>query len=157
MEGDRMKRITRITIFVLCAVFGFSVAYAQFAKPEDAIKYRKAAMFLILHHFKPIGAVVQGKAEYDKDAFSVNANAIKMLAALPLEVSLVRGSDKGGTTLSSVALAKPAEFKKTAESFETAAAMLAGAAQGGDPNAIKAKFGAVAQSCGSCHKQFRTK
>lgn len=152
-----MKSIAKVTIFVLIVVFAFGAAYAQFAKPEDAIKYRKSVMFLILHHFKPMGAVVQGKAAYEKDAFSANADAVKMLAALPLEASLVRGSDKGDTTLSSAALEKPAQFKKTSESFETAAAMLAGTAQGGDLNAIKPKFGAVAQICGSCHKQFRIK
>ena len=30
-------------------------------------------MFLILQHFKRMGAVVQGKSAYDKDAFSANA------------------------------------------------------------------------------------
>ncbi|CAB1062485.1 hypothetical protein D1BOALGB6SA_7262 [Olavius sp. associated proteobacterium Delta 1] len=152
-----MRAITRITIFVLFVVFAFGAAYAQFAKPEEAIKYRKSVMFLIVQHFKRMGAVVQGKAAYDKDAFSANADAVEMLATLPWEAMMEPGTDKGDTTLTSAAFENPAKFKKAAESFEAATAMLAGTAKGGDLNAIKAQFGQVAQNCGACHKQFRKK
>ena len=37
-------------------------AAAQFAKPEDAIKYRQSALSVMGTHFGRIGAVVQGKA-----------------------------------------------------------------------------------------------
>ena len=150
-----MKGITRITIFVLIIVFAFGAAYGQFARPEDAIKYRKSAMFLVLQHFKPMGAVVQGKADYDKDAFSANADAVAKLASLPLETTLVPGSDKGDTTITSAALENAGEFKKALDSFKTETAMLASSAKGGDLNAVKAQFGKVAQNCGACHKQFR--
>ena len=152
-----MRAITRITIFVLFVVFAFGAAYAQFAKPEEAIKYRKSVMFLIVQHFKRMGAVVQGKAAYDKDAFSVNADAVAMLATLPWDAMMEPGSDKGDTTMSSAVFDKPAQFRKAAESFQTDTAMLAGTAKGGDLNAIKAQFGKVAQNCGGCHKQFRKK
>jgi cytochrome c556 len=150
-----MRAITRITIFVLFVVFTFGAAYAQFAKPEDAIKYRKSVMFLIAQHFTRMYAVVQGKAAYDKDAFSANADVVEMLATLPWEAAMEPGTAKGDTTLSSAAFENPAQFKKTAESFETATAALAGTAKDGDLNAIKAQFGKVAQNCGACHKQFR--
>lgn len=149
-----MKGIARVTIFVLIVAFGFGAAYAQFAKPEDAIKYRKSVMFLIAQHFTRMYAVVQGKAPYDEDAFSVNAEIIKMLAILPWEASLVPGTDKG-TTLKSSVFKNQEQFRNAAESFETAAAMLASTAKGGDLNAIKAQIGKVAQSCKACHKQFR--
>jgi cytochrome c556 len=152
-----MKAITRVTIFVLFVVFAFGAAYAQFAKPEEAIKYRQSVMFLIVQHFKRMGAVVQGKAAYDKDAFSVNADVIAMLATLPWEAAMEPGTDKGDTTMSSAVFDKPAQFRKTAESFQTDTAMLAGTAKGGDLNAIKAQFGMVAQNCKSCHTNFRKK
>ena len=152
-----MRSTTRITIFVLLAVFVFGAAYAQFSKPEEAIKYRKSAMFLVLQHFKPMGAVVQRKADYDKDAFSANADAVAMLATLPLETALVPGSDKGDTTMTSAALENPDLFKKALESFKSETAVLAGTAKGGDLNAIQGQFGKVAQTCGACHKQFRQK
>ena len=150
-----MKGISRISILVIFIVFVFGAAYAQFAKPDEAIKYRKSVMFLVLQHFKPMGAVVQGKAAYDKEAFSANADAVKMLASLPFEASLVPGSDKGDTTMTSAAFKKPDQFKKALEVFKSETAMLASAANGGDLNAIKAQFGKVAQGCDACHKQYR--
>jgi len=157
MKGESMKRITKVTIFVLIVVFAFGAAYAQFAKPEEAIKYRKSVMFLIVQHFKRMGAVVQGKAAYDKDAFATNANAVAMLATLPWEAMMEPGTDKGDTTQNSAVFDKPAQFKKAAESFEADTAKLAGTAKGGDLNAIKAQFGKVAQNCKSCHTNFRKK
>ena len=152
-----MRAITRITIFVLFVVFASGAAYAQFAKPEEAIKYRKSVMFLIVQHFKRMGAVVQGKSAYDKDAFSANADVVAMLATLPWEAAMEPGSDKGDTTMSSAVFDKPAQFRKTAESFQTDTAMLAGTAKGGDLNAINAQFGKVAQNCKNCHTNFRKK
>jgi len=152
-----MKSTTKITIFILFSIFTFGSAFAQFAKPQEAVKYRKSVMFLIVQHFKRMGAVVQGKAAYNKDAFSVNADAVKLLATLPWDAMRVPGTDKGDTTQSSAVFDEPAQFKKAADSFETATAMLAGAAKGGDLNAIKAQFGKVAQNCKSCHNNFRKK
>jgi cytochrome c556 len=152
-----MRAITKIAIFVLFAVFAFGAAYAQFAKPEEAIKYRKAVMFLIVQHFKLMGAVVQGKAAYDKDTFSANADTLEMLATLPWDAMKVAGTDQGDTTLSSAVFDKPSQFQKAAESFETESAMLADTAKGGDLGAIKAQFGKVAQNCKSCHTNFRKK
>ena len=152
-----MKTILKLIIFISVTVFLVTITYAQFAKPEEAIRYRKSVMFLIVKHFKPMGAVVQGKATYEKATFSANAGYVKNLAALPMTASLVPGSDKGDTTLRSGALGKSAEYKQAAESFEAAAAKLASASQGGDMDAIKTQFGAVAKSCKSCHQQFRQK
>jgi len=152
-----MKSTSKITIFVLFFVFTFGVTSAQFAKPEEAVKYRKSVMFLIVQHFKRMGAVVQGKATYDKDAFSVNADVVKMLATLPWDAMRVPGTDMGDTTQSSAVFDKPAQFNKAADSFETLTTMLAGTAKGGELNAIKAQFGKVAQNCKSCHANFRKK
>ena len=155
MEGDRMKRITGITILVLIAVFVFGAAYAQFSKPENAIRYRQAVMTLMAQHFTRMGAVIQGKAEYDKAEFSANADVVKMLATLPWDAFMEPGTDKGDTKMNSAVFDKPAQFNKVAESLEADTAMLAAAAKDGDLDAIKAQFGKVAQNCGACHKQFR--
>ena len=152
-----MKTIIKPIIFMSVTIFIVTVAYAQFAKPEEAIRYRKSLMFLILKHFKPMGAVVQGKVTYEKGTFTENADHVNNLAALPLAASLAPGSDKGDTTLKSVALDNPDKFKKEAESFEAATARLASTSRGGGMDAIKAQFGMVAKSCKSCHQQFRTK
>ncbi len=152
-----MKVMTKIMFFVLSTVFVFGAAYAQFAKPEDAIEYRKSAMFLIAQHFKRMGAVVQGKSAYDKDGFSVNSDVVAMLSTLPWEASMEPGTDKGDTTLNSAVFNNKTDFMKAAKSFEGDTAKLADSAKGGDLNAIKAQFGVVAQNCKNCHQQFRSK
>lgn len=150
-----MKTMARITVFVVVGALVASVAVAQFAKPEDAIKYRKSVMVLIVTHFKRMGAVVQGKMPYDKEAFAANAEVVKMMATLPWEASLEPGSDKGDTTLSPAVFSKTDDFRKTAQTFEASTAKLAETSMGGDLEAIKAQFGVVAQSCKACHKPFR--
>ena len=150
-----MKAMTKTTLLGFFCVLVFGAAYAQFAKPEEAIQYRKAVMLLIAQHFKSMGAVVQGKAAYDKDAFSANAEVVEMLATLPWQAFMVDGTDKGDTTMNSAVFKKSAKFKKAAESFQTETATLSSMAKGGELNAIKAHFGKVAKSCSACHKQFR--
>ena len=152
-----MKTISRVIVGVVLMGMVFSYAYAQFAKPEDAIKYRKSVMFLIAQHFKPMGAVVQEKAPYDKTAFSENAEVLKMLATLPWQASMEPGTDKGDTTLSGSVFKNLDKFKQAAEVFENETAKLAKLASDGDLKGSKAQFGTVAASCKSCHKQFRTK
>ena len=114
-------------------------------------------MFLIAQHFKRMGAVVQGKSDYDKDNFSVNSDVVKMLSTLPWAASMEPGTDKGDTTLSSAVFKNKEKFMEAAKSFETATAKLAETAKGGDFSAVKAQFGVVAQNCKSCHGRFRTK
>ena len=132
-----------------------AVAFAQFAKPEDAIKYRKAVMVLIVHHFGSMGAVVQGNAAYEKDDFAAHAATVAMLSDLPWDAFLTPGGDRGDTRLKAAALKEPAKFMAAADAFEAEAAKLVKAADSGDLGKLKAQFGAVAQTCGGCHKPYR--
>ena len=152
-----MKTIKKAVVCIVFLAVAFGFAHAQFAKSEDAIKYRKSVMFLIGQHFQRMGAVVQGKAPYDKGVFAENAEVLKVLATLPWQAVLEPGTDKGDTTLSAVAFKKQDEFRKTAMTFEKETAKLAQIASAGDLEGSKAQFGIVAGSCKSCHSQFRTK
>lgn len=150
-----MKSFVKAIILVLIFGFMLGAAYAQFAKPEDAIEYRKSVMVLMQHHFNPLWAFSQGKAAYDKDALSADADLIAMLATLPWEAFMEPGTDKGDTRVTSAVFNKKAQFKEAATSFEMVSAELAARAKGGDPQAIKAQIGAVGGNCYSCHKQYR--
>jgi len=55
-----MKKLVKLSVCLIFVVVAVGGAYAQFAKPEDAIKYRKSVMFLIAQHFGRMGAVVKG-------------------------------------------------------------------------------------------------
>ena len=152
-----MKKVLMILVGVVFVAGALSGAYAQFAKPEYAIKYRKSVMFLIAQHFGRMGAVVKGKAAYDQQAFTQNAMLVETLSHLPWEASMVPGTDKGDTTLNAAVFAQQAEFNAGAQAFETGTAKLVSVSQSGDLSAIKAQFGEVAKSCKGCHEQFRTK
>jgi cytochrome c556 len=141
-------------VFVAGALSG---AYAQFAKPEYAIKYRKSVMFLIAQHFGRMGAMVKEKIPYNQEVFAKNAMLVETLARLPWEAVRAPGTDKGDTTLNSAVFMQPAKFKEVSQTFETQTAKLVSVAQSGDFIGIKAQFGQVGKSCKACHTQFRTK
>jgi cytochrome c556 len=131
-------------------------AFAQFAKTEDAVKYRQSAMFLIGQHFTRMGAVVKGEAPYDKEAFEKNAVLVESLYRLPLEAFLVPGSDKG-SGMKAEALSQKDKFAQMHKATEAELAKLVAAAKGGDMNAIKPQFGAAGGSCKACHDAYRSK
>lgn len=150
-----MKKVTKIAIVFLAGLLIAGSVYAKFAKPEEAIGYRKGAMTLMGHHFKRMGAVVQGKMTYDKAAFTADAEIVKVIATLPWEAMLMPGSDEGSTTMSSAVFKKTDAFKKIAADLEKATAQLAEASKSKDLEAIKAQFGMVATNCKACHGAFR--
>jgi cytochrome c556 len=150
-----MKPIAK-TIAVL-VVFGIFIgaAYAQFSKPEDAVKYRQSVMFVIGQHFGRLGAMVKGNQPYDQKTFTSNTAVIETLSWLPWEAFLVPGSDEGKTTMKSSVLKDPDGLKSLSQQFQLEVGKLSAAAKGDDFSAIKAQFGAVAQSCKNCHSKTR--
>jgi cytochrome c556 len=150
-----MKIVIKSALIITAVAIIAGIAHAQFAKPEDAIRYRKSVMILIVHHFKQMGAVVQGKASYDKASFEDNAKLLHILSTLPWDAFMTPGSDKGDTDLKSSALKDKDAFMKVAKDFENATKDLMLAAAGGDLGKIKTEFGASAQSCKACHGPYR--
>ena len=72
-------------------------ASAQFQKPEDAVKYRKAAFTVMSTHFGRIAAMAQGKIPFDAAAASANADIVATLSHLPFAgfVEGTSGTEKG--------------------------------------------------------------
>jgi len=145
----------KIGIVFLVLALSFGIALAQFAKTEDAIKYRKSVMQVIKKHFSSMAGVVKGKVPYDQAAFLEDANVVAMLSKLPWEASMVPGSTEGETTLSEKALKDKEGFMAVAKQFQNYSSELAVAGESGDMGKIKKQFGATAQTCGSCHKPYR--
>jgi len=132
-----------------------SVALAGFAKPEDAIRYRKAVMTVIGQHFGRVAAVAKGQMPYDKEAVEHNAAVLGTLSELPWEAVMVPGSDQGDTTLKASAMEEKEKFMAVAHQFESAVQKLAETAKSGNLDAVKAQFGEVAKSCKACHSTYR--
>lgn len=150
-----MRPLVKVVLGLAVAAGVASVAYAQFAKPEDAIEYRKSVMTVIGQHFGAMGAVVKGEKPYDKDMFARDASVVQTLAPLSWPAFMVAGSDKGVTTMKPEVQQQKEKFAEAATAMEGAVAKLGSAARDGNLDAVKAAFGAAAQSCKACHSQFR--
>jgi cytochrome c556 len=141
---------------LVAGIAGTAQAQAPFAKAEDAIKYRKSAMFVMSQHFGRIGPVVKGERPYDKDEVARNAAIAEQMSKLPFD-AFVAGTDKGETGAKPEIWTGAAKFKSSAEKMQQEMSKLAQAAKGGDLNAIKAQFGETGKACKACHDDFRKK
>lgn len=73
-------------------------AAAQFAKPEDAIKYRQSALRVMGTHFARIGAMVNGRVPFDAAAAQQNADIATMMSTLPWQ-GFAAGTEGGKASL----------------------------------------------------------
>ncbi len=129
-------------------------AAAQFAKPEDAIKYRKAALTVMGTHFGRIGAMVNGRVPFDAAAAQTNAAIATEMSTLPWQ-GFGPGTEGGK--------AKPeiwketAKFKELGEDMNKKMLALNAAAKTGNLDTIKTAFGTTGASCKACHDAFQDK
>lgn len=148
-----MKRL--FLAFAAFACLGTALpAAAQFAKPEDAIKYRKAAFTVMAAHFGRVAAMANGRIPFDAKAAASNAEIANMMAALPY-AGFVEGSDKGDTKAKPEIWSERAKFDASATKMQEEMAKLNAAAKTGDIGAIKTAVGGVGQACKGCHDTYR--
>jgi cytochrome c556 len=129
-------------------------ALAQFQKPEDAVKYRKAALTVMANHFGRIGAMASGKAPFDAKVAADNAAIVETMSKLPW-AGFVAGSDKGDTRALPEIWTEQAKFKDAADKMQAEIVKLNAAAKTGNLDSVKTAFGAAGQSCKACHDNFR--
>ena len=129
-------------------------AAAQFAKPEDAIKYRKAAFTVMAAHFGRVAAMANGRIPFDAKAAASNAEIATMLSKLPY-AGFVDGSDKGDTKAKPEIWSERAKFDASATKMQDEMVKFNAAAKTGDQAAIKTAVGAVGQACKGCHDTYR--
>lgn len=146
----------KLTRFVIAAVVTLSpfAAQAQFAKPEDAIKYRKAAFTVMGAHMGRVAPVVRGERQFNAAEVAANTAIIETMAGLPWS-AFTAGSDKGDTRALPAIWANEAKFKASAEAAGKAIADLNAAAKAGNLDLVKTSFGAVGRACKACHDDFR--
>lgn len=153
-----MKRTLKWSACGILVIVFTGIAYAQFAKPQDAIKYRQSAMVILAHHFGQIAAVVQGRKPFDAKEVEKNASLVDTMAKLSWDAFMVPGAEKGNTRLNASAFSKDkAGFTKDAEALMAETAKLMQASTGGNLDSVKARFGAVGKSCKACHVNYRSR
>ena len=132
-------------------------AAAQFAKPEDAIKYRQSALAVMGAHFGRIGAMANGRVPFDAKVAVDNADIVAVMAKLPW-AGFVPGTETGGNTKAKPEIwTEQAKFKEYSDKMQAETVKLAAAAKTGDLAALKTSFGATADSCKTCHDAYRAK
>ena len=129
-------------------------AAAQFAKPEDAIKYRKAAFNVMATHFGRIGAMANGRVPFDAKAVVENAEIAAMMSKLPY-AAFVAGTDKGDTKARPEVWTESDKFKAAIAKMQDEMAKLNVAAKTGNIDTIKAAVGDTGKSCKACHDAYR--
>lgn len=146
------KIILAATATILTIGAGF--AFAQFKKPEDAVKYRQSAFMVMANSFGKISAVVKGEAPFNKDEVAKNAAVVAIISTLPWQA--FGPGTEGGNALPGV-WSDNAKFKAASEKMQLAVIDLNKAAQSGDLENIKKAFGAAGASCKACHDDFKKK
>ena len=148
-----MKNLMRIVAVCLTAA-ALVPAHAQFAKPEDAVKYRKASYTVMAAHFGRLGAMANGRVPYDAKLAAENAELVVALAKLPW-TAYGEGTDKGETRAKPEIWKEAAKFKEAADKMQAELVKLSAAAKVGNVDALKTAFGPAASSCKNCHDNFR--
>ena len=152
-----MKRPLLTLLMATAALLGAATALpaaAQFAKPEDAIKYRQAVFTVMNRHFGIVAAMANGKIPFDAKAAAENAEIATMMSKLPY-AAFVPGSDLGDTKAKPKIWAEMDKFKAAATKMQGEMAKLNVAAKSGNLDAIKAAVGATGKSCKACHDNYR--
>jgi cytochrome c556 len=148
-----MKRLS-LAILAVAGVVTALPAAAQFAKPEDAVKYRKAAFTVMAAHFGRVGAMVQGRAPFDAAAAQANLEIANSMAKLPF-TAFGPGTDVGETRAKPNIWSDNAKFVAAANKMAEEMGKLNAAAKSGNLDQIKSAFGPVGGACKACHDDFR--
>ena len=131
-------------------------ASAQFAKPEDAIKYRKSVMTVMGTHFSRLCAMAQGKVPFDAKQVVENEAVVELTAKLAW-AAFPEGSDKGETKTKADVWKDPVKFKEAQDKLLSESLKLNAAAKSGKIEDLKTAAAAVGGACKNCHDNFKDK
>ena len=144
-------------LVLTAALAGMAVALpaaAQFAKPEDAIKYRQSAMFLQAQHLGRLGAMANGRVPFDAKAAVENADVLLAVTKLPF-AAFGDGTDKGNTRAKPEIWTEKDKFMAAAAKMQEEVVKLNAAAKSGSIDQLKAAVGEVGRTCKGCHDSYQ--
>jgi len=148
-----MQKIAPLVLALAASALS-APAMAQFQKPEDAIKYRKASFTVLAAHFGRVGAMANGRMPFDAKLVAENAAIAETMSKLPW-AAFGPGTDKGDSRAEPEVWTEQAKFTAASEKMMAEMVKLNAAAKTGNLDQIKAAFGAAGASCKACHDDFR--
>ena len=143
-------------VIALAAVLAVP-AFAQFRKPEEAVKYRQSVMYTMGNHlYGRIGAMANGRIPFDAKAAADNADLVVILSRLPWITFTPDTSGVGKTDAKPAIWTEQAKFKDLSEKMQAEVLKLQTASHTGDLDALKAAFRSTTNTCKACHDAFTT-
>jgi cytochrome c556 len=138
-------------------VLSATPAMAQFAKAEDAVKYRQSAFFVMGQNFGRLAGMAQGRIPFDAKVAADSAAIAEYMSKLPW-AGFTPGSDSaGGTKAKAEIWTDAAKFKELGDKMQVEMGKLNAVAKTGSLDNIKAAVGAVGGTCKACHDDYRAK
>ena len=152
-----MRKVFRTMMSLATAVLALATALpaaAQFAKPEDAIKYRKAVFTVMGTHFGRVAAMANGRIPFDAKVAADSAEIATSMSKLPY-VAFLPGTDKGDTRAKPELWTDGDKVKRLAEKMQEEMVKFNVAAKTGNIDTIKAAAGETGKACKACHDDYR--
>lgn len=151
-----MKKIIRQFCFSALLVSAFAPAQAQFARMDDAVKYRQAAFQLLSTHVGRTGAMAKGEVAFDKATLEANMAIIELISKQVWH-AFPAGSDTALSKAKAEVWKDPVNFKTSADKMQVEIGNLSQVVKSGDRASLKTAFGALTQTCKSCHDNYRNR
>jgi len=139
---------------LLLAATAIPVA-AQEVKPENQIKYRRAAYQLMNLNFGSLDNMAKDKKPFNKAEAQRNADLVAILSSIPREY-FGEGTDKD-TKAKPEIWTKRADFDAKMDKMTTEAGKLPAVVHGGDMAALRKQVADVGAACKACHDDYRAK
>lgn len=135
---------------IAAAVLAAAPVRAQFAKAEDAVKYRKAVYTLMANHMGRLAAMAKGERPFDAAAAQASARVIETMSHLPWEAFPAGSTSKG---LKAEPWADATDYKARADRLQGETAKLPAAAA--SLETLRPQLGATGAACKNCHDKYR--
>ena len=130
-------------------------AVAQFARPEEAVKYRQATWSVLNLHFTRIGAMTRGRVPFDGRLALRDAEVVAALARLPAS-AFGPGTDLPNDHARPEIWTETQRFRELGDRMVAETTRLLTVAQTQDLDRLKAAYGAAANTCKECHDAYRS-
>lgn len=150
-----MKKKLAVAIAGAAAVAGILIstpAAAQFAKAEDAVKYRQSAFTVMGNHMGRLAAMAKGERPFDAAAAQASAQLVQTASKLPWE-AFTPGSDGGAAKVKGDPWKNAEDFKLLQDKMMAEAARLPEAVSSLD--GLRKQLGTTGASCKACHDKYR--
>ena len=139
---------------LLLTVGGVMPSYAADEATPPAAVARQQAFKKMLRTFEPMGVTLRGFTPYNQAQFLRQAELLQQLSHEPW-LHFTAGTTGGKSRAKPEIWSKPAEFKTEQQRFLTAVDALTQSAKGDDLKDLRAKYGAISESCKHCHDTYR--